>query len=140
MVEVSVVVPVYNPGEYIGALLDSLRGQSLPAGAWEVVFVDDGSTDGTPERLAALAAGHAHLSFAAIPRSGWPGLPRNTGIDLARGEYVFFADQDDWLDREALERLYAMAVDDDADIVIGKVVGHAKGVPRDVFRQNRHGL
>src|SRR4051794_29024562 len=140
MVKVSVVVPVFDPGEYIEPLLDSLRGQSLPAGEWEAVFVDDGSSDGTPERLAALAARHAHLRFAAIPRSGWPGRPRNTGIDLAHGEYVFFADQDDWLAPEALERLHAMAVADDADIVIGKVVGHGKGVPRDVFRRNRHGI
>jgi poly(ribitol-phosphate) beta-N-acetylglucosaminyltransferase len=140
MVKVSVVVPVYDPGEYIEPLLDSLRGQSLPADEWEAVFVDDGSADGTPERLKALTARHAHLRFAAIPRSGWPGRPRNTGIDLARGEYVFFADQDDWLSPEALERLYAMAVADDADIVIGKVVGHGKGVPRDVFRRNRHGV
>src|SRR4051794_18504928 len=140
MVKVSVVVPVFDPGEYIEPLLDSLRGQSLPAGEWEAVFVDDGSSDGTPERLAALAARHAHLRFAAIPRSGWPGRPRNTGIDLAAGEYVFFADQDDWLGPEALERLYAMAVADDADIVIGKVVGHGKGVPRNVFAGNRHGL
>src|SRR4051794_23807582 len=109
MVKVSVIVPVYNPGEYFGALLDSLRGQSLPAGAWEAVFVDDGSTDGAPERLAALAAEQAHLSFAAIPRSGWPGRPRNTGIDLARGEYVFFADQDDWLGPPALGRVYGRA-------------------------------
>src|SRR3954447_21364658 len=140
MVKVSVVVPVYNPGEYIGPLLASLLAQSLPAGECELVFVDDGSTDGTAERLAALAAEHAHVRFAAIPRSGWPGRPRNVGIDLARGEYVFLADHDDRLGVEALERLYAMAVADDADVVIGKVVGHGKGVPRDVFRRNRHGL
>src|SRR4051812_18160059 len=140
MVRVSVVVPVYNPGEHIGPLLDSLLGQTLPADECELVFVDDGSTDGTAERLAALAAVHPHVRLAHVPRSGWPGRPRNVGLEMARGEYVFFADHHDRRGVEALERLCGRAVADAADAVIGKVVGHRKGVPRDVFRANRHGI
>ena len=75
-----------------------------------------------------------------IPNSGWPGRPRNVGIGLARGEYVYFVDNDDYLGTEALERMHAMAVRDDADIVIGKVVGHGKSVPRNLFRRNRTGV
>ena len=75
-----------------------------------------------------------------IPNSGWPGRPRNVGIELARGEYVYFVDNDDWLGDEALERMHAMAARDDADIVIGKVVGHGKSVPRNLFRRNRTGV
>jgi poly(ribitol-phosphate) beta-N-acetylglucosaminyltransferase len=140
VVRVSVIVPVYNPGEYIDALLESLLGQSLPAGECEFIFVDDGSSDGTAERLEALAAAREQVRFARVPHSGWPGRPRNVGIEMAGGEFVFFADHDDWLGREALERLCATAVTDDADIVIGKVVGHGKQIPRRVFRENRHGL
>ena len=55
--------------------------------------------------------------------SGWAGKPRNTGIRVATGDYVQFVDQDDWLGDEALERLHAYAVANDADIVIGKMVG-----------------
>jgi hypothetical protein len=75
-----------------------------------------------------------------IPNSGWPGRPRNVGLDAAAGEFVFFADNDDWLGPEALERLYARALMDDADIVMGKVVGHGKAVTRGLFRENRHDL
>jgi glycosyltransferase involved in cell wall biosynthesis len=139
MPKVSVVVPVYNPGGYIDDCIRTLLGQSMPAGECELIFVDDGSTDGTGERLDALAAAHEHVRVEHIPNSGWPGRPRNVGIDLARGDYVYFVDNDDWLGEEALERLHGMAVADDADVVIGKVVGHGKQSPRGLFRQNVRG-
>ena len=137
---VSVIVPVFNPGSDIDDLIASLLGQTLPADQLELIFVDDGSTDGTPERLDALAAQHHHVRVAHIPNSGWPGRPRNVGLDMATADYVFFADNDDWLERDALERLHAMAVLDRADVVIGKVVGHGKGVPRLLFERNLHGV
>ncbi|MGH2967899.1 MAG: glycosyltransferase family 2 protein, partial [Solirubrobacteraceae bacterium] len=136
---VSVIVPVYNPGSDIDDCIASLLGQTLPREELELIFVDDGSTDATPARLDALAAEHAHVKVQHIPNSGWPGKPRNIGLDLARGDYVYFVDNDDWLEPDALERLHAMAVADRAEIVVGKVVGHGKGVPRSLFERNRHG-
>jgi glycosyltransferase involved in cell wall biosynthesis len=139
-VKVSVVVPVYNPGRDIDDCIRTLLAQSLPAEDYEVIFVDDGSTDATPARLDALAAEHANVHVEHIPNSGWPGRPRNLGTDRARGDYVLYVDNDDYLGDEALERMHAMAVRDDADIVIGKVVGHGKTVPRNLFRRNRTGV
>jgi poly(ribitol-phosphate) beta-N-acetylglucosaminyltransferase len=138
--KVSVIVPVYNPGSNIDDLLRTVADQSLPSGDYEVVFVDDGSTDETPARLDAYAGEHDNVRVAHIENSGWPGRPRNVGTEMARGDYVLFMDNDDWLGREALERLHATAVRDDADIVIGKVVGHGKFVPRPLFRRNRSGV
>ena len=138
--KVSVVVPVYNPGHDIDDCIRTLLDQSLAADEYEVIFVDDGSTDSTPARLDALAAEHAQVRVEHIPNSGWPGKPRNVGIELSRGEYVYFVDNDDWIGHEALERMHAMARQDDADIVIGKVVGHGKSVPRNLFRRNRTGV
>jgi poly(ribitol-phosphate) beta-N-acetylglucosaminyltransferase len=138
--KVSVVVPVYNPGHDIDDCIRTLLDQSLPADEYEVIFVDDGSTDATPARLDALAAEHAHVRVEHIPNSGWPGKPRNVGIELSRGEFVYFVDNDDWIGHEALERMHAMALRDEADIVIGKVVGHGKSVPRNLFRRNRTGV
>src|SRR5688500_9520058 len=88
MTKVSAIVPVFNPGSDIDDCIDSLLGQTLPAGELELIFVDDGSTDGTPARLDELAARHSHVKVQHIPNSGWPGKPRNLGIDMARGEYV----------------------------------------------------
>jgi hypothetical protein len=56
---------------------------------------------------------------------------------MAKGEFVYFVDNDDWLGPQALERLHSAALSNDADIVIGKVVGHGKIVPRTLFRRNR---
>src|SRR3954447_25955085 len=109
MPHISVIVPVFDPGEAIDECLASLLAQTRPASEYEAIFVDDGSTDGTGERLDALAAEHEHVRVQHIPNSGWPGKPRNVGTDLARGEYVLYVDNDDWLGEEALERLYDRA-------------------------------
>jgi glycosyltransferase involved in cell wall biosynthesis len=137
-VKVSVVVPVYNPGSAMDELVASLLRQTMPAGEWEALFVDDGSTDGSGERLDALAAEHpGYIRVEHIPNSGWPSRPRNIGIGLARGEYVQFADHDDWFGVEALQRLYAYAKENGADVVIGKMAGRGRSVPRELFRRNR---
>jgi poly(ribitol-phosphate) beta-N-acetylglucosaminyltransferase len=137
-VKVSVVVPVYNPGNHVDDCIASVLRQTLPAAEMEAIFVDDGSTDGTGERLDRLAAEHPDaVRVTHIENSGWPGRPRNVGVDAARGEFVYFVDNDDWIEDEALERLYATATRTGADIVIGKVVGHGKPVPNELFRVNR---
>ena len=102
-----------------------------------MIFVDDGSTDETPARLDALAAEHPHVHVKHIENSGWPGRPRNLGIEMAQGEYVYFVDNDDWIGKDALRRLHARAERDEADIVIGKVVGEGKFVARSVFKRDR---
>ncbi|MFL6098444.1 MAG: glycosyltransferase [Actinomycetales bacterium] len=121
-VKVSVVVPVYNPGERIEPLIRSLQTQSLPSAEYEVVFVDDGSTDGTGERLAEVVRDNPNMRLTSIPNSGWPGRPRNVGTDLAEGEYVFYSDNDDELYPEALERMYDLGAANGSDIVFSKVV------------------
>ncbi|MFG2057663.1 glycosyltransferase family 2 protein [Micromonospora sp. NPDC048930] len=135
--KVSVVVPTHDCGPHIDRLIASLERQSLPAGEFEVIFVDDGSTDGTPQRLDDLAATRPHFHVVHLANSGWPSRPRNVGVERARGEYVFFADDDDWFADEALERLHACARAHDADIVVGKMAGHRRSVPRELFRKNR---
>ncbi|MFI5757137.1 glycosyltransferase family 2 protein [Streptomyces sp. NPDC051569] len=136
-VKVSVVIPVYNPGKYLDPCIDSLVAQTLPATDFEVLFVDDGSTDDTPARLDKLALEHPHFRVIHIPNSGWPGKPRNIGVAEAKGTYVQFLDQDDHLASDALRRLCEMGERNGSDIVIGKVASNFRGVPHGVFRTNR---
>jgi glycosyltransferase involved in cell wall biosynthesis len=135
-VKVSVIVPVYNPGHYIDDCVDSLLRQSLPDDEYEVIFVDDGSTDDTPARLDAVAAEHPHVHVIHQENSGWSGKPRNVGIDASKGEFVMFVDNDDYLGDEALERMYDYGVANDADVVVGKMAGKGRGVPVELFRRN----
>ncbi|WP_169512916.1 glycosyltransferase family 2 protein [Actinopolymorpha alba] len=136
--KVSVIIPVYNPGPCLDSCLESLLGQSMSPGEYEVLFVDDGSDDGTPVRLDRLAEQHSHIRVIHAARTGGPGRPRNIGVEVSNGEYVYFLDPDDWLAPLALERMYAMAIRNSADIVIGKLVGHGgRGVPKSLFRESR---
>jgi poly(ribitol-phosphate) beta-N-acetylglucosaminyltransferase len=135
MIKVSVVVPVYNPGPYLDRCVDSLLDQSLTPEEYEIVFVDDGSTDDSPARLDKLAAEHAQVRVLHQENSGWPGKPRNVGVEHARGEYVQFVDQDDELAPEALARMYAIGSRNSSDIVLGKVAGTMTS-PSHVFARN----
>jgi glycosyltransferase involved in cell wall biosynthesis len=134
-VKVSVIVPVYNTGEDLAECVRSVLAQTMDD--YEVIFADDGSSDGTEKRLDELAAEDERVRVIHLPPSGGPGGPRNAGIDAARGDYVYFLDDDDWLGEEALERMHAMALRNDSDIVIGKMVGHGRRVPRLMFKVNR---
>jgi poly(ribitol-phosphate) beta-N-acetylglucosaminyltransferase len=136
-VKVSVVVPVYNPGRHVRACIASIVDQSMAKDEYEAIFVDDGSTDETPARLDALAVEQPNIRVIHQENSGWPGKPRNVGIDAARGDYVYFVDNDDHIGHEALERLHAMAARNHADVVIGKMAGHGRRVPRYLFFENR---
>lgn len=131
------VVPVYNTGPFIEACIEGLLAQSLGPERCELVFVDDGSTDETPARLDRLAAEHPNVVVRHEPNSGWPGRPRNVGIDVSAGEFLFFCDHDDWLEPDGLETLVAAARRSDADIVVGKMVGIRRSVPIELFRTSR---
>jgi hypothetical protein len=98
-----------------------------------VVLVDDGSSDGTPARLDELAAADPRFRVIRTPNSGWPGRPRNLGIDAARGDYVFLSDHDDRLHPEALQRLTDFALEHGSDVVVGRIVGVGRSAPKRIF-------
>ncbi|WP_026820803.1 glycosyltransferase family 2 protein [Arthrobacter castelli] len=137
-VKVSVIIPTYSSPPELDDVVAALDAQSMPASEFEVIFVDDGSPDGTYARLQDIAAQRTNVVVRRIENSGWPSRPRNVGIDLAQGEYVFFVDHDDYVFPEALERMYHFAATNKLDVVHPKEVVQGWSTPGWVtWRQQR---
>lgn len=110
----SVIVPMFKSERYLPRCAESLRSQTLDD--IEIIFVDDGS----PDRCGELAEGYAHEDprISVVRRSnGGPASARNAGMAVATGEYLAFADSDDWVEPDLCERLYVAAEQSGADIV-----------------------
>ncbi|WP_199549719.1 glycosyltransferase family A protein [Streptomyces sp. N35] len=135
--DITVIVPVHNGVLTIERCVTSIAQQSLGEHRIEIIVVDDASDDGTAKELERLARQFSSLRMLTIPRMGRPAGPRNIGLRHARGRYVFFADADDWLGPEALERMLHMAESNGTDIVLGKLVGVGGRKPAtSMFREN----
>ena len=94
---VSIVIPTFNMQDHLGETLASIRAQTF--GSYEVIVVDDCSTDGTADVAQQFATEDSRFRYVRLDRnSNRPAVPRNRGIEEARGEYVAFLDHDDtWL-------------------------------------------
>ncbi|UNK45882.1 glycosyltransferase family 2 protein [Arthrobacter sulfonylureivorans] len=120
---VSVVIPVFNAMPYLKELLDSLAAQDMDPALFEVVAVDDGSTDDGGKLLDQYVAKHSNWRVIHQQNSGWPGKPRNVGITAGTSDYVFFCDADDKLGVEALRRMVAFADRHQVDVLAPRMVG-----------------
>lgn len=113
--EVSVVIPVYNKEEYVEQCLRSVLAQQFDG--FEVIAVDDGSTDGSGAVCDRLAAGDSRLRVVHTPNGGVTAA-RRRGVEEARGRYVTFADADDMMLPGGLRSLYDAIEREQADEVV----------------------
>lgn len=113
----SFVLPCYNVGRYIACCLDSLYAQDLPEDAYEVICVNDCSTDSTREVILSYAAKHSNLTLVDHTENLTAGGARNTGIEAAKGEYIWFVDPDDAIKPDCLRELYVKAKETGVDIL-----------------------
>lgn len=110
---ISVIVPVYNGELYLKNCIESIEAQTY--GTFEVVIVNDGSTDGTADLCARLAKKYPNLRYITTDDLG-VSASRNSGIAQAKGEYLTFVDADDRIHPQMLKRLYDVIVQTDSDI------------------------
>ena len=111
--EVSVILPVYNVGEYLDICMESLERQTFRD--FEALLINDGSTDDSADRCRAWAEKDSRIRFFDKDNEG-VAPTRNLGVRLARGEYLAFVDPDDWLDPTYLEKLHARLEETGADV------------------------
>lgn len=128
--KVSVIVPIYNVETYLPRCIDSLLRQTLHE--IEIILVDDESPDGCPQMCNEYAERDSRIKVIH-KKNGGLGYARNSGVDIATGEYVTFLDSDDYVDSITYEWLYELADKERADAVFynyetfdddGHVSGH----------------
>jgi len=111
---ISVIVPIYNSEKYIAACLDSILAQTYKE--LEIILVDDGSTDGSMRICKDYALKDNRIRMIH-QENGGSTKARKTGLEAAQGEYISFVDSDDWIEDCFYETLYALLLENDADIV-----------------------
>jgi len=118
--KISVIVPVYNVENYIERCVRSLFEQTLQEGV-EYIFVDDCSPDRSMQVIEAIASEYPerlkHIRIIHQSLNSGSSAARNSGLAIAQGEYIYFADSDDWAEKEMLAVMYQAAKENDADIV-----------------------
>lgn len=105
--KISVIIPVYNAEKYIEECLSSVCCQTFPE--IEILCIDDCSTDSSVRKIEMMAVCDSRLILVQNEQNMGAGKTRNRGIMLARGKYFFFLDADDFLETDALEKLYYCA-------------------------------
>lgn len=119
MKKISVIIAAYNAEEYLSETLDSIFLQTMNDSEYEVIIINDGSSDSTLDILNCYKQTYSNL-IIIDKENGGPSSARNAGLDIAKGEYVFFFDADDILEGDALSTMYETASEKQADLLIGK--------------------
>lgn len=113
----SIIVPVYNVEAFLPDCLDSLLDQGIPEEAYEIICVNDGSTDGSGDVLERYAAEHESIRVFSQPNGG-VSAARNLGLSMAEGEYVWFVDSDDIIRSGFLTQLLP-DIDEEDSVLFG---------------------
>ncbi len=112
---ISIVIPVYNVEPWIRRAVGSLQAQTF--GDFEIILVDDGSTDGSGQACDDLAAGDGRVRVIH-QKNGGAARARNVAIGQASGEFLYFMDGDDWCEPTMLEDLHGFAAEQKLDLAV----------------------
>lgn len=116
MVDISVLIPVYNVEKYLPRCLNTVLDQTFK-GDYEIICVNDGSTDSSGKILEDYASKFDKIKIINQPNSGLS-VARNAALELAKGKYTMFVDSDDFIAQNTLERLYDYAQKHSSDVVV----------------------
>ena len=116
-IKVSVIMPIYNAGEYLSRAIKDVLGQTLKE--IELICVNDGSTDSSTKIIERFKKRDGRIVSLSQSNAG-PSVARNKGFELARGKYIIFLDADDMYEPTLLESLYQAAEEKSLDVAVTK--------------------
>lgn len=114
--KISVILPIYNVEKYLRQSIDSIG--LFDRKDVEIILVNDGSTDGCLRICQIYAQRYSNIVVVDKPNGGLSDA-RNAGVKIAKGEYIYFLDSDDWLAEGAIMKLYTFAIANDCQVVQG---------------------
>ena len=107
MVDISIIIPIYNQEKYLEDCLESVKNQDLDK--YEVILIDDGSTDNSKMICETFVKKNNNFRYFYQQNAGL-GAARNTGLSYAKGKYVLFLDSDDAYEQNSLRRVFTYMV------------------------------
>ncbi|MBO4291231.1 MAG: glycosyltransferase [Lachnospiraceae bacterium] len=116
--KLSIIVPVYNTAGYLEQCVNSLLAQTIPENDYEILLVNDGSIDNSLEVMQRFLADNPDVIEIIDTENGGQGRARNLALDVAQGDYIGFADSDDWAAEDMFARLLDAAERENADIAV----------------------
>ena len=116
MVKLSIIVPIYGVEQYLRKCIDSLLDQDIPSSEYEIILVDDGGHDNCPQICDEYAAAHKNIRVAHRENGGLSAA-RDSGIEVAQGEYVMFIDSDDYIEPNVLKGLLEQVERENLDVL-----------------------
>lgn len=119
MIKISIIVPTYNSQEYITRCLASVFDQNLSDQEYEVIIVDDGSSDSTLEVIQQVIRSKQNVKVISQENQR-QGAARNNALKVAAGEYIWFVDSDDYIERNSINQLYNKAKNLNLDLICFK--------------------
>ena len=138
MPEISIIIPCYKVEKYLPRCLDSVLSQTFSD--FEAICVNDGSPDSCGEILADYAAKDSRIKILTQQNQGLS-MARNNGLKLARGNFIYFLDSDDFIHPQLLEITHALALQHQADMVSFAYKSYFRPVfPWDIQRQKTQNL
>lgn len=108
--KLSIIIPVYNVEAYLEECLDSCLEQDIPHADYEIIAINDGSKDNSLAILERYAAKYSNIRVLSQKNSG-VSAARNRGMEVAKGEYIWFIDSDDWIEKNCLSSLLGYTED-----------------------------
>ena len=147
--KLSVIVPVYNVERYLERCILSILNQDIPHEEYEIIMINDGSTDNSYEIATQLEKKYNNIRLFTQENKG-PSAARNYGINLAKGKYIWFIDSDDYIVAGCLKKLFHIISGKELDILFfrsniikldgSSIIGHHQPVPKNVILDGKKAI